>query len=81
MSDLKPPTDEQKQAYKVAFKAYLLSGRELLAARADWLPEPPRNPVEDLKVDSQYMANARVQQALIDEVNAELAAERAAAGG
>lgn len=80
MSDLKPPTEEQKQAYKAAFKAHVFAGRALLASRAAWLPEPPPNPVEDLKVDSQYMANARVQQALIDEVNAELAAEAVSRG-
>ncbi len=76
---LRPPTDEQRAAYKAAYRAYCLAGAAVIEARAAWLPESPALP-EAAQSGSQYMANMAIQQGLIAEVGAELEAEEAARG-
>lgn len=65
-----PPTDEQKIAYKSAYKAYMLASAALHAARQPWLPD--QMTTEDARSDSQYCANYRIQEQIITEVKIEL---------
>ncbi len=70
-----PVTEEQRARYKEAYRAYCLASAALHAVRQEWLPDNPPLP-ESAHCDSQYIANHVVQQQLIEEVRAEMEAER-----
>jgi uncharacterized protein VirK/YbjX len=78
--DVAPVTDEQRARYKEAYRAHWLACDALHAARQAWLPDHPPLP-ESARVDSQYTANYRVQQQILEEVRAEMMASKEDARG